>query len=430
MPTRSIGARLSRLRRRLRGEDADALLITNPTDIHYLTPFSGEDSNAIVTARKLVVLSDFRFEEELESVRGLATVELRDGSMAALIRRMVGDLGIKKLAIQSEHMTVSGRATLAKSIGARRLVDTRGLLDGLRAIKDDAEVALVRKAARIQQEALLATLETIEPGQREREVAALLEYEIKARGGDGVSFETIVAARANGSLPHARPGATKLARNQPLLIDWGARYRGYCSDMTRTFALGRWPKKIAEIYGIVLEAWHAGAGAVRAGATCVDVDRAARSVIERAGYGERFGHGLGHGIGLDIHEDPRLSRHSTGTLEAGMIVTVEPGIYLPGIGGVRIEDDLLVTERGSKNLCSLPKDMEWATFDRHPQTQGTGQADGRERSLGDRPRRREREGGGQAGDVRRLPEPAGPARDDAGGPARARGAGAGRRGRR
>lgn len=346
----------------MRRAEADALLITNPRDIQYLTPFSGEDSNALVNERRLIVLSDFRFAEELEALRGHADVRLRDGEMVELIKRVVGDLNPATLAIQAEHMTVEGRAKLAKAIGAKRIRDTTGLLAHLRVEKDESEVRLIRRAAKIQQDALLALLPTIEPGQSESEIAARLEFEMKAHGAEGVSFPTIAAARANGSLPHAVPGSTKTAPNQPLLIDWGARYAGYCSDMTRTFTLGRWPRKIAEIYPIVLEAWHAGADAVKPGARCVDVDAAARTVIEDAGFGPRFGHGLGHGIGLDIHEDPRVSRHSTQTLKPGMIVTIEPGIYLPGVGGVRIEDDLLVTDRGSRNLCSLPKDMEWATL--------------------------------------------------------------------
>jgi Xaa-Pro aminopeptidase len=355
-------ARLKRLRSAITEHDLDALLITNPHDISYITPFSGEDSNALVTPKKLIILSDFRFAEELEVVSGLAEIALRDNSMTDLIKRLVDDLSVQSLGIQGEYVSVNGREMFAKALGAKRLKNTTGLLNALRITKDDAEINLIRKAAKIQQDALKALLPTLEPGQRESEVAARLEFEMKARGASGPSFETIVAARANGSLPHARPGATKLAANQPLLIDWGARYRGYCSDMTRTFALGTWPRKVAEIYKVVLDAWHAGAEAVKPGARCADVDAAARDVIARAGYAERFGHGLGHGIGLDIHEDPRLSRHSTQSLRPGMIVTVEPGIYLPGVGGVRIEDDLLVTERGSRNLCSLPKDMDWATL--------------------------------------------------------------------
>jgi Xaa-Pro aminopeptidase len=355
-------ARVGRLRRAMAKAGADALLITNARDIQDLTPFSGEDSNALVTARRLLVLSDFRFAEELESLRGHADVHLRDGAMVELIKRIVGDLNPSALAIQAEYTTVDARAKLAKAVGAKRLKDTIGLVGDLRVVKDESEVQLVRKAAKIQQEALLALMPTIEPGQSESEIAARLEFEMKSRGAEGTSFNTIAAARANGSLPHAVPGKTKTAANQPLLIDWGARYAGYCSDMTRTFTLGKWPRKVAEIYAVVLEAWHAGADAVKPGARCVDVDAAARAVIEKAGFGPQFGHGLGHGIGLDIHEDPRLSRYSTQTLKPGMIVTVEPGIYLPGVGGVRIEDDLLVTDRGSRNLCSLPKDMEWATL--------------------------------------------------------------------
>ena len=183
------------------------------------------------------------------------------------------------------------------------------------------------------------------------------------RGASSPAFETIVGAQANGSLPHYRPHAVKLKKNQPLLIDWGAVYQGYRGDMTRTFSLGKWPKELAEIYKIVLDAHTLSAAALRAGATTKAVDAIARNHITKHGYGDNFGHGLGHGLGLHTHEDPRLSHMAAETtLEAGMVVTIEPGIYIPGLGGVRIEDDYVVTEKGSENLCSLPKDIKWATL--------------------------------------------------------------------
>jgi Xaa-Pro aminopeptidase len=185
---------------------------------------------------------------------------------------------------------------------------------------------------------------------------------MKCRGSPKPGFETIIAARANGSHPHYRPGPQKLGRNQGLLIDWGATYAGYHGDMTRVVCWGKWPKQLAEIYAIVLEAHEAAAAALRPGALTREIDKIARDIITGAGYGEQYGHGLGHGIGLDGHEEPRLSHMMAGTpLEPGHMVTVEPGIYLPGVGGVRIEDDYLITARGSENLCSLPRSLKWAT---------------------------------------------------------------------
>ncbi len=342
----------------MRDSDLEALLITNPKDVDYLTGFHGEDSWAIVAPRAVFVVSDFRFQEELDAIKN-AKLIIRKG---AIDEAAAGALeSFKGIGVQAEHLTVATRAKLAKALGAKRLVDTTGLLSTIRLRKDDSEISLIRKAVRIQQQALEETLAGVGPGQTEADIAAELEMRMKRLGASGPSFGTIVAARANGSKPHYRPAKTKTAKNQPLLIDWGAVVGGYCSDMTRTFTFGRWPKPLADVYQIVLEAHLAAIDAVAPGVKCRKVDAVARDIITKSGYGEHFGHGLGHGIGLDIHEGPRLSKQSEETLEPGMVVTIEPGIYLPGIGGVRIEDDVLVTDRGRRNLCSLPKAIDWAT---------------------------------------------------------------------
>lgn len=353
--------RLSGLRRALRDAGCDSALLTNANDIRYLTGFSGDDSYAFVAPRSVVVISDFRFEEDLRIVDGIARVHLRSGDIVDAVRTVAGDLNPEMVAYQSEHVSVQLRGRLARAIGAKRLKPTDGLLAGLRLIKDDAEIRTIRKAVKIQERALLETIENLTPGQRESHIAAALEFNMKALGADGVSFPTIVAARANGSKPHAVPGKTKSAKNQPLLIDWGARVDGYCSDMTRTFSLGKWSKTMAEVYEVVLAAQVAAIKAVGPGVSTRAVDKVARDIITDAGFGDRFGHGLGHGIGLDIHEGPRVAKAGESVLKAGMIVTIEPGVYLPGVGGVRIEDDILVTATGRTNLCSLPKSLDWAT---------------------------------------------------------------------
>lgn len=355
------GDRLRRLRAAIREEDCEALLVTNPDDIRYLTGFSGEDSVALVQARKVTIVSDFRFAEDLEIVKGRSRVVLRDGKMSDAVGALVRDEGVERLALQAEHVTLAERNAYAARIGARRLVPTKGMLSDLRAIKDEIEITKIQRAVRLQEDALLATLETIEAGQREREICARLEFEMKSRGASGPSFPTIVAAGAYASRPHAVPAKAKAATGKALLIDWGGRLDGYCADMTRTFSLGRWSKRMREIYTIALEAFEAALATVADGVSCRVVDAAARDIITGAGYGEQFGHGLGHGIGLEVHEAPRLARRSDDTLRAGMVVTIEPGIYLPGVGGVRIEDDVLVTERGARNLSSLPRDIDWAT---------------------------------------------------------------------
>ncbi len=353
--------RQKRLRAKLKELDADALLITNANDIRYLTGFRGEDSVAVLAPRRLLIISDFRFEEELSAVRSRASVRIRTGGMIDAIRDVVHDLAPDRLVLQAEHCSLAFRRALARAVGARRLKEATGLITSLRAVKDDAEIRAIRKAVRVQEAAFETVLETLESGRSETLICADLERELKTRGAEEPAFGTIVAAGPNGSLPHAVPGARRSAKGRPLLIDWGARVDGYCGDMTRTLSLARWPAELRSIYEIVLDAHLAAIEAVRPGAAARDVDDAARRIIERAGYGERFGHGLGHGIGLNVHEAPRLAKTSGDVLEAGMVVTIEPGVYIPGLGGVRIEDDILVTEGGSKNLCSLPKTLDWAT---------------------------------------------------------------------
>lgn len=354
--------RLSRLRRALKRDRLDSILISNPNDIRYLTGFSGEASTALVTQRDFVLISDFRFQEELDELHKRVEVVIRKGAMLAAQAAVIKRLKPRTIAIQSEHLTVQGRRQLEEAAGSRRLRDTEGHFTTLRLIKDATEIAAIQRGATIQQEALRETIKSIRVGQTEREIAGRLEFEMRRRGADGLSFETIVAAKANGSKPHYRAGSVKTAKGQPLLIDWGARVDGYCADMTRTFSIGSWSRKMREVYELVLEAHLAAIDAAKPGMTCAELDGVARRIITDAGYGAQFGHGLGHGIGLDIHEGPRVMATNKTVLEPGMVITIEPGVYLPGVGGVRIEDDILLTDRGARNLCSLPKTLEWATL--------------------------------------------------------------------
>jgi Xaa-Pro aminopeptidase len=345
------------------------LLVTNPKDVGYLTGFLGGDSYLVVPAgaggarARPVVISDFRYQEELEPVRSIADVFIRAHSMSEAVGEVVEAVKVDRLGVQAEHLTLSLRQAVAKVIGARGIVETSALVAGLRIIKDEGEIKLIVKAARIQEAALKAVLPKIKAGQTELEVAARLEAEMKMRGSSEPGFQSIVAAGTTGSLPHYRPQARKIARGKSLLIDWGATYRGYHSDMTRVFALGKWPKKIAEIYKIVLDAQEMAAAALAPGKSTFDIDAIARKHITSHGYGEFYGHGLGHGLGLDGHVEPRLTHMlAPSILEPGHVVTVEPGIYLPGVGGVRIEDDYVITPTGARNLCTLPKSLDWATL--------------------------------------------------------------------
>jgi Xaa-Pro aminopeptidase len=359
-----MAGRQRRVRAAIRDADADALLVINPNDIRYLTGFVGDDSWLLMPARagKPLIFSDFRFEEQIAREAPDSSVFIREGKMIDAVVGVVGKRkSIQTLAYQADFVTVSQSRKLGRAVrGVVSLKATEGLLTSARQVKHADEVERIRQALAIQQQAYRETLAYVEPGQTEREVAAYLEYRMRALGADGVSFPSIVAADANAALPHAIPGDAKLKRNGLLLIDWGARYNGYCSDLTRVVGLGGMSRRMREVYAVVLEAQQAGIEAIAPGRSLKEVDAAARGVIERAGYGKRFGHSLGHGLGLDVHEEPRLASTAEGRLEEGMVVTVEPGIYLPGEGGVRIEDDVVVTASGGQVLSELPKALESA----------------------------------------------------------------------
>jgi len=233
------------------------------------------------------------------------------------------------------------------------------LMVNVRKIKDDVEIGIIREAIRIAQEALLSVRHELRPGRTENYIAGLLTFEMRRRGASDASFEPIIGTGPSSSLPHYRPADIDIKRDTFLLIDYGARYQGYCSDITRTFALGTLPAKLTEIYKICLEAQLAAIATLRPGVTTKTADSAARDIIDGAGYKDFFGHGLGHGVGRDIHEMPTLRRAGgEEELKPGMVITIEPGIYLPGLGGVRIEDDVLITATGCEVLTSLDKTLE------------------------------------------------------------------------
>ncbi len=366
-------ARLAGLREILAAQGLSHILITDPRDVGYLTGFLGGDSYLIVPAdstSKPVLISDFRYQEELAHFEPLARIVIRKTTMIPCVAETFGAEGISRCGVQGDHMTLSERDALLAQIeqvsgssSPDRLVTTRGILLGMRRIKDQTEIAHIRRAIQIQQAALMELLPTIKPGQTESAIAARLEAAMKTRGSVEPAFTSIVAAKANSSLPHYRPADARTARGNALLIDWGAMWEGYRGDMTRTFCLGKWPSKLREIYRIVLDAHILSADALRAGRTTAEIDKIARDHIAKSGYGEYFGHGLGHGIGINIHEEPRLTQQvAPSPLEAGNVLTIEPGIYLPGVGGVRLENDYLVTATGSECLCTLPMHIEWSTL--------------------------------------------------------------------
>lgn len=348
--------RLARVARRL---GADAVLVTNFTNVTYLTGFTGDDSYLLVSPHTQVMLSDPRYTQQLgEECPGLdVAIRQPSTSLAAWASRVVKQARVARLAVEAASMTLQMRESLASELPHVTFEPAVGLVEGQRVIKDRDEVQEIRRAIALAEQAFGVVRAALQPGQSEREIAFELEHQIRRFGGAGCAFPPIVAVGPRAALPHAVPTDRRVGDGDLLLIDWGATARLYRSDLTRVLVTGKISPKLERIYGVVLTAQQQAIAAIRPGVRMSEVDAAARRVIAQAGYGRRFGHGLGHGFGLDIHEAPRLAPHQDQPLRAGMVVTVEPGVYLPSWGGVRLEDDVLVTRDGCEVLSHLPKEL-------------------------------------------------------------------------
>ncbi|EFG74325.1 Creatinase [Mycobacterium parascrofulaceum ATCC BAA-614] len=354
--------RRDNLKAQIRAGGLDAMLVSDLNNVRYLSGFTGSNGALLVFAddRGAVLATDGRYRTQAaEQAPGLEIAIER-----ALGRYLVGraaDDGVGRLGFESNVVTVDAFDVLTGELGERKaateLVRAAGTVEALREVKDDGEVALLRLACEAADAALADLVERggLRPGRTEREVSRELEALMLDHGADAISFETIVAAGPNSAIPHHRPTDAALATGDFVKIDFGALVAGYHSDMTRTFVLGRAADWQLEIYQLVADAQRAGREALRPGASLRDVDGAARGLIVDAGYGEQFGHGLGHGVGLQIHEAPGIGATSTGTLLAGSVVTVEPGVYLPGRGGVRIEDTLVVPGEAAATRGQAPE---------------------------------------------------------------------------
>lgn len=351
-------ARAERLIESLAPLDLDAMLVTDRVNLRYLTGYTGSNGLALIGPRTRVFITDFRYVEQAADEVD-PTFERRRAPLD-LIEAVVEALPIEplRLGFEDAHVTVHEHARLRELFPERiELVAAGTPTEMLRRIKEPEEIAAMSAAARLADDALGQVLGAGLAGRTEREVALSLERAMLERGVRRASFDTIVAAGPHGALPHATPRDVAIERGDVVVIDWGAELDGYCSDCTRTVAVGEVDTEAADVYGAVLRAQIAGLEAVRAGVTGRAVDSVAREMIESAGHGERFGHGLGHGVGLDIHEAPRLSQRSTDELAAGNAVTVEPGVYLPGRFGIRIEDLVIVTDTGCEILTSITKEL-------------------------------------------------------------------------
>jgi Xaa-Pro aminopeptidase len=347
--------RLSRLRSSLGRRGPSAVLITHLPNVRWLCGFSGSAGSLLVSSRDAVFFSDFRYRTQARrEVRAARFFEYTGGPVEA-IAAAVRHARVSRLGFESDRMTVASHGDLAAALHGVELVPLRGVVEGLRATKDAGEVAMIRRALAIAGRALAASTRRL-AGARESAIAARLQTAIRREGGDEESFPTIVASGPRAALPHALPTGRLVGGGDLVVIDYGVRYKGYCCDLTRTYSPTKWEKKSKEIYRVVLEAQREALAMVSPGVKASDVDAAARGVIDRAGYGKFFGHGTGHGVGLEVHEKPTISPRSGETLQAGMIFTIEPGIYVENFGGVRIEDMVLVTDTGREILSRrVPK---------------------------------------------------------------------------
>jgi Xaa-Pro aminopeptidase len=353
-------ARRDKLRKALRKTGVDSLLVTNFVNVTYLTGFTGDDSYMLVRPDGQVLLSDPRYTTQLaEECPGLDVAIRKPGqTMLQILAQAVGAAKLSRMGIEGQSITVGLRDRIAADLAKVELVTTDGLVEGLRILKDKEEVDAIRAAVRCAQRAFAVLRATLRPEKSEKEVADDLEYQSRLLGAKTCSFPPIIAVGARAALPHARPTDAKIGDADFVLVDWGADVGLYKSDLTRVLVTGKIPPKLERIYRVVLTAQERAIESIRPGQTCHELDAVARAVIDKAGYGKYFGHGLGHGIGLDIHEAPRLGVNQQLALEPGMVITIEPGIYLPGFGGVRIEDDVLVTKGGHEVLTDVPKQWE------------------------------------------------------------------------
>jgi Xaa-Pro aminopeptidase len=345
------------VRERMIGADLDALLVLALPNIRYLSGFSGSAGLMVVRAEPPdVFFTDFRYQSQVAAELDRSIdVRIETERLLKVVREFLLGEGVARVAFEREELTYRGWSEWSQTEGPA-LVPVTEWVEEARAVKSRAEIDAIRAACRLADDTFESMLDEVRPGVTERELAARLELEMARRGAEGASFETIVAFGERSALPHARPGSRELCPGEVVLFDFGAVVNGYVSDMTRTVACGEPPAQMHEIYEVVLAAQHAALRGIQAGISGLEADGLARDVIEAAGYGPHFGHSLGHGIGLEVHEAPRLGRKSEDRLATGMTVTIEPGIYLEGIGGVRIEDDALVTESGLEQLSSAPKD--------------------------------------------------------------------------
>jgi len=338
---------------------ADAIVVSHLPNIRYLCGFSGSAGLLVVDNSQATFFTDSRYAIQSQyevvgaRVRIVKQAPLRAGGELLRARRSV-----RRVAFSPAQVTVAQKQALdAASSRKVRWVSDGGAIEKLRAVKDAGEIAIIREAAELVSRTFQRTRRILHAGMSELNLAAEIERDFKRQGAEGPSFETIVASGERSAWPHAHPTAKLIAKNELVVLDQGAILRGYCSDMTRTVFLGKASRRVKSLYKAVQDALEAGKAAARPGAKAQDVDAAARSVLRRAGLARYFTHSTGHGVGLEIHESPRLGKGDQTVLTEGMVITVEPGVYIEGLGGIRIEDDIVVTAHGAQELTTAPRDL-------------------------------------------------------------------------
>ncbi len=358
-PQSTYAARLGKLRARMLEERVDSLVVSSLPNVQYLTGFSGTeqgDGVILATLKNSMLFTDSRYDLAAhEEVRGSEVLIVKGGAFLAAVKRSRRSRG--RVGFESGSVTYGAYQKLRELIGAKRLAPLSGLVESLRVAKDEEEIGEIRRAVEAGSKAFEETLPHLREGIPERDVAAEIEYRMRLHGAERPSFETIVAYGERSALPHARPGARKLRANECVLMDLGAILDGYAGDMTRTVYFGRVSRKERDIYKAVLEAQLEAESVVHAGIECAAVDRAARKALERHGYARYFTHSTGHGVGREIHELPRIAPKQRMKLPEGAVITVEPGVYIPGLGGVRIEDVVVVRKHGAEVLTPTSKEL-------------------------------------------------------------------------
>jgi Xaa-Pro aminopeptidase len=357
MPT-SVSSRLKRLREAMAAAGASSFLETHLPNIYYLSGFSGDSGAMVVDSSGAALFTDGRFTiQAREEARGIR-VHLHKGPLLEAVGGHLKGRARGKVAVAPSRLTLADWKTVRKAAGSQvKWLAVDGIVEKLRAVKDAEEVARIREAALVGSEVMQEVIALVRPGMTELDIAAEIGYRMRRKGASGESFEAIVAAGPRSALPHAHPTARKIGRNELVVLDLGAILRRYCSDLTRTVHVGKASVRVREWYQAVLDAQRSAIDGLKAGVTCGAVDAAARSVLQSKGLGRYFVHSTGHGIGLEIHEGPRIARGQKARLDTGSIVTIEPGVYIEDVGGIRIEDDVLVTAKGAEILTTAPREF-------------------------------------------------------------------------